>query len=387
MIINTKFLSVILLCWPFVSMADVDTSSIKNAKTIEKAGEAAKTLAKNNKATPAQNEKLEEIIAKAIKSEKECDPVKDNRSEEEKAAALKAKQDAYDEAKATEQSTANKTLTALTSAATGIGGMELAMGLAEQSADASAANSMAAYIATMRCTYANDKQVKVGPEEIELPGGNNQQLMNLRAEYFALANDLKERKSALGMQPGIESTEILDKAATGLYDDENIGITSGAYASLYRAQMLGSETDQAKIDEAAAASKRRVMGGAIAASAGAVVGIAGNMLINSDEIKEKIKQLKEKRDARKEQKALDKLKACLKSGGAANTESLMFNNFKPSILSLNKIDCNGQEWKNIINGRDAQSLFIDTNDDKATEKIIESFSNGDDVSIIEKLLK
>lgn len=193
---------------------------------------------------------------------------------------LKELEDDYKAKKENEQSTANKTLTALTTAATGIGGMELAMGLAEQSADKNAANSMAAYIATMRCTYANGKQVKAGPEEIELPGGNNQQLMNLRAEYFALANDLKERKSALGMQPGIESTEILDKSATGLYDDENIGITSGAYESLYRAQMLGAETDQAKIDEAAAASKRRVMGGAIAAGAGAVIGIAGNSLIN-----------------------------------------------------------------------------------------------------------
>ena len=386
MIINTKFLSVILLCWPFVSMADVDTSSIKNAKTIEKAGEAAQKLADKHKANQTQKNQLADIIANAIKSEQECDPVKDNRSEGEKAAALKAKQDAYDEAKATEQSTANKTLTALTSAATGIGGMELAMGLSEQSADKNAANSMAAYIATMRCTYADGKQVKAGPEEIELPGGNNQQLMNLRAEYFALANDLKERKSALGMQPGIESTEILDKSATGLYDDENIGITSGAYESLYRAQMLGSGTDQAKIDEAAAASKRRVMGGAIAAGAGAVVGVVGNSLING-KLGEKIKELKEKRDARKEQKALDKLKACLKSGGATNTESLMFNNFKPSILSLNKIDCDGQEWKDIIKGREAQSLFIDTNDDEATKKIIESFSNGEDVSIIKKLLE
>ena len=142
MIINTKFLSVILLCWPFVSMANVDTSSIQTAETIAKAGEAANKLADQHKANTTQKNQLADIIANAIKSENNCDPIKDNRSEEEKAAALKAKQDAYDEAKATEQSTANKTLTALTTAATGIGGMELAMGLAEQSADKNAANSM-----------------------------------------------------------------------------------------------------------------------------------------------------------------------------------------------------------------------------------------------------
>ena len=34
----------------------------------------------------------------------------------------------------------------------------------------------------------------------------------------------------------------------GLYDDENVGITDGAYASLYRAAM-GNEKDQAKLQE------------------------------------------------------------------------------------------------------------------------------------------
>ena len=303
MIINTKFLSVILLCWPFVSMAAVDTSSISNAADIQSAGEAAKTLATQHSASEEQNKKLEDIITNAIESENNCDPTNTptNTTNDDDAAAkeqrLKDLEDDYKAKKENEQSTANKTLTALTTAATGIGGMELAMGLSEQSADKNAANSMAAYIATMRCTYANDKQVKAGPEEIELPGGNNQQLMNLRAEYFALANDLKERKSALGMQPGIESTEILDKSATGLYDDENIGITSGAYESLYRAQMLGSETDQAKIDAQAKEAKNRVIAGAVVGGVGVVGSIVGNSLING-KLGELIKEKKAKRNAK-----------------------------------------------------------------------------------------
>lgn len=201
----------------------------------------------------------------------------------------------YENLKANEQSTANKTLTALSTAATGIGAMELLQGRAEQKADKQAEESMAAYIATMRCTYGDDKQVKAGPDEIELPGGNNADLMKYRSEYLALAADLKERKTALGMKLGIESEEILDKAATGLYDDENLGITSGAYASLYRAQMLGSEKDQSKIDADAKTSKNRVMGGAIAAGVGVIGGAIGNAIINKDAPKDKSQEIKAQR--------------------------------------------------------------------------------------------
>ena len=204
-------------------------------------------------------------------------------TQEDKEAFLREWEElqrAYEDAKANEQSLANRTLTALTVAATGIGGMELARGLAEQRADKEADQDMAAYIETMRCTYGDGKQVKAGPEEIELPGGNDATLMSLRNEYFALASDLKERKEALGMTPGIESETILDKAQMGLYDDENVGISSGAYASLYRAKALDSEEDKTKIEEEQSASKKRVIGGGVAAGAGAVGGIVGNGLIN-----------------------------------------------------------------------------------------------------------
>ena len=177
---------------------------------------------------------------------------------------------------------ANRTLTAASIATTGIGGMELAMGLSEQRADKDAAADMTAYIETFRCTYGNGKQVKAGPDEIELPGGNDETLMKLRSEYMALAADLKERKTALGMKPGIESEEILDKSKMGLYDDENVGIESGAYSSLYRTQMLGSEEDQAKIDEDAKKSKARVIGGGTAAGVGVVGSAVGSGFINGD---------------------------------------------------------------------------------------------------------
>ena len=212
-----------------------------------------------------------------------------NQCVEDKLQSLK---DKYESAKANEQSLANRTLTAATTAATGIGAMQLAQGLAEKSADAKADRDMAAYIETMRCTYANGKSVKMSEELVELPGGNDAKIMQYRNEYFALATDLKERKESLGMKPGIESETIFDKANTGLYDDENVGISGGKYGSLYRAKM-GSEDDQAMIDSDKEASANRVKGGAIAVGAGAVVGVAGDSLING-ELGKKIENLKEK---------------------------------------------------------------------------------------------
>ncbi len=187
---------------------------------------------------------------------------------------------AVDDSDASSQSKANRLLTSASSVATGVGGMELTQGLAEQKADRTAEQSMSAYISTMRCSYGNGKSVKAGTEEIELPGGNNANMMKYRTEYTALAADLKERKNALDMTPGIESEEILDKSQMGLYDDENVGINGGRYASLYRAQMLGSESDQAQLDEAKQTSKTRVIGGAVAAGVGVVGGIVGDELIN-----------------------------------------------------------------------------------------------------------
>ena len=187
---------------------------------------------------------------------------------------------ATDDTSNTEQSKANRLLTSASTAATGIGTMELMQGLSEQKADKATDADMSAYISTMRCSYGNGKSVKAGADEIELPGGNDANLMKYRSEYTALANDLKERKTALNMMPGIESEEILDKSQMGLYDDENVGITAGNYASRYRAQILGSESDQTQLDEAAKTSKTRVIGGAVAAGAGVVGGIVGDELIN-----------------------------------------------------------------------------------------------------------
>ena len=187
---------------------------------------------------------------------------------------------AYSNAKANEQSLANRLLGGASMAATGIGGMQLAQGLAEQSADAAAEADMQAYLATFTCKIgdAGGKSYKGGEMGIEVSGGN--QLTSLYQQYVDLAADLKERKNALGMAPGIESTVVMDKANMGLYDDTGRGIENGTYASLYRASR-GNEADQQKLAEQKDTSSTRVKAGAIAAGVGAIGGAIGNAIINS----------------------------------------------------------------------------------------------------------
>ncbi|MBO7644680.1 MAG: hypothetical protein J6S57_00025 [Alphaproteobacteria bacterium] len=217
----------------------------------------------------------------------------------------------YDDAKAREQSLANRTLTAATTAATGLGMMEAFRGHAEQEADAAADADMTAYLETFRCTYGNGKTEKGGFDLIELPGGNDDNMMQLRTEYFDLAQSLKERKESLGMKPGIESEVVLDKAQMGLYNNENVGITGGAYSSLYRAKALNSEEDKTKIESDKEKSEKRFKYGATAAAVGVAGGIIGNSLINGklgegiDKLGEKIKERKKDKELQKKLNVLE----------------------------------------------------------------------------------
>ena len=83
----------------------------------------------------------------------------------------------------------NRGVTAASSAMTGLGGMQLAEGIAEQRADAEAEKEMRAYIETMKCEYGNGQNVELGNEEITLPGGN--ELLDYYTEYKQLADNLK----------------------------------------------------------------------------------------------------------------------------------------------------------------------------------------------------
>ena len=188
-------------------------------------------------------------------------------------------QQEYNAARSREQSLANKILGAAAIGASGIGGMMLASGLSEQQSDADAERAMRAYLATFTCKYG-DKRVNGGAVDVELPGGN--ELVGLYSEYVALANDLKVRKSALGIKPGIESESILDSATSGLYDDISVGKTSGVYTSLSRALSDPNGADAAAWAAQKEESSKKVTTGATVGGVGAAGGAIGNLIINSD---------------------------------------------------------------------------------------------------------
>jgi hypothetical protein len=171
--------------------------------------------------------------------------------------------------------------------ATGIGGMQLASALAEQNADEDAEEAMRAYLATFHCNYAPGKNIAGGAKDVELPGGN--ELIDLYSEYVNLANDLKLRKTALDMKPGIESEPILDTAITGLYDDISVGKISGAYASLSRALLDPEGEDATRWAKQKSDAKTKLITGASIAGVGSVGGLVGDLIINKDEKKSKDK--------------------------------------------------------------------------------------------------
>ena len=227
-------------------------------------------------------------------------------SEADSQAKIDELRDNAQKMKDKEQSTANKLLGAAGIGATGIGGMQLASAMAEQNADADAERAMRAYLATFHCNYGNTKNIAGGERDVELPGGN--ELINLYSEYVNLANDLKTRKTALDMRPGIESESILDAATSGLYDDDAIGKTSGAYTSLARALMDPTGADAAAwaAQKEETADKKKT--GIITAGIGAAGSLAGNLALNSGKDKQnKVDEILNKYDKKKQ--LLDELES------------------------------------------------------------------------------
>lgn len=275
----------------------------------------------------------------------------------EKIAEL---QKAYDDAKATETSTANRMLGGLTMAATGIGGMQLAQGLAEQNADKKAEQDMAAYLTTFQCKIGDKGGKSYSGGEMGIEVGGTNQLVNLYQQYVDLAASLKERKTALGMAPGIESQVVMDKANMGLYDDTGRGIENGTYASLYRASR-GNETDANKLADQQNTSATRVKGGAIAAGVGAIGGAIGNSAING-KIADLIKDAKTKNANNKDNKAaIEEFKKGLTSAGFKNVNKLDFSSLDISGL---KGKLSGVDWSGLTNkfaGQDVTQVLNTTN--------------------------
>lgn len=380
--ITNKILTAILICMPLVAWG-VDTSSLETAPDVEtlhdRAVEALDKL-ENDEANYGQipKETRSQIVndAKGRLVFESSDA--DNNQKSEQADDLQKKVDdaqaKLDAAKETEQSLANRMLGGLSTLATGIGGMQLAQGIAEKSADSAADKDMDAYMATIKCTYGDGKTVPFSVDPVELPGGNNSDLMKYRAEYVVLAKDLKERKTALGMTPGIEAEEIIDKATAGLYDDENTGITGGAYASRYRAA-VGNEKDEKGLNADKKEAKTRMIAGGVVAGVGVVGGIIGNSIING-KLGELIKESRANKQKSKDHDATVKaIKQALKNKGYTNTDDLDFSNVDVSALK-------DADWSKIkdatSSNRDAKSSVCTTNKTCLTSSLKELGVKGSD---------
>ena len=210
-----------------------------------------------------------------------------NGSNNQDLQQLQANSDAAHE---NETSLKNKLIGAAGIGVTGIGGMMIGEALSEQDADDDIERQMRAYINTFRCEYGNYPAVAGGKTNIELPGGN--ELFNLYAQYATLSNDLKVRKEALGIKPGIESEVVWDKAETGLYDDVGTGIVAGSYASVARALLLGG-ADAAAWAAQKNATAEKLQTGIIVAGAGAIGSALANAQLNRHETAKKYSGLKE----------------------------------------------------------------------------------------------
>ena len=197
---------------------------------------------------------------------------------EETADRLEELKKKYQEAKEREQSDANRALTAVTTAMTGLGTMAAASALAERKADEKAEADMRQYLTTFECEYGKGNIVKTGNEEITIPGGN--ELSKYYAEYKSLADNLKTTKTALGLRAGIESETLYNQAQTGLYQYSTAERQTGAYASLSRALTDPESEDAAAWAKQQKDTKTKLIAGTAVAGVGVVGGIVGNQIIN-----------------------------------------------------------------------------------------------------------
>lgn len=225
----------------------------------------------------------DDMDAPSNDEDKKTEPNEPSLSETDSQAKIDELRDNAEAMRAKEQSTANKLLGAAAIGTTGIGAMQTASAMAEQNADADAERTMRAYLATFHCDYGAGKSIQGGQSNIDLPGGN--ELIGLYSEYVNLANDLKVRKNALNIRPGIESEPILDAATSGLYDDVAIGKTSGAYTSLARALMDPNGADAAAWAQQKSDTADRKKAGMITAGIGVAGSLAANLAINHFENK------------------------------------------------------------------------------------------------------
>ena len=253
----------------------VRNTQLKNTDTDETNIADISKKGAENAPTTKPNEFQETMAATGTSQEIALDD-----KAEELAEKFKTAKDALSAAQEKENSWANRAVSAVSTAATGLGAMEVASALAERKADKNAEAEMQEYISTMKCEYGNGQEFNFGTDEITLPGGN--ELLEYYTEYKTLADNLKTTKAALGLRPGIESEVLYDRAQSGLYQYSNAERQSGGETSLYRALTDTESADATAWNDQKDASTKKLYIGGGAAAVGVVGGAAENYFINRD---------------------------------------------------------------------------------------------------------
>ncbi|MGI5845794.1 MAG: hypothetical protein ACOX7D_01235 [Alphaproteobacteria bacterium] len=234
-----------------------------------------KIIKKMEKEISSTNEKSANLYAKLRQSEQSGEEI-DNFNNTGDTNIVDAEEDKSDDKIG--QSGMNKAISSVSTAAIGIGSMQLAQGLAEKKADKEAIRDMQDYLSKLYCSYSN-KRANYGDVNITLDAEHRLDL--LREEYFNKAAELKNTKEQLGLKAGIESEVILDEKTTGLYEYQDLGRASSTFGRLSEALLDENSRDAQMLAEQQATSQKRVTGGAIALGAGVVTSIGGHALVNA----------------------------------------------------------------------------------------------------------
>ncbi|MDR0803563.1 MAG: hypothetical protein LBO08_00530 [Rickettsiales bacterium] len=197
---------------------------------------------------------------------------------DEKVAAL---QENYDNMKAKENSTANKTLTSVSMLATGEGAMMALQGSAEQNADADAARDMQATLDSWRCGI-NNKMLNIRFGAIARSPTYPADLSALITEYKETALKTKAYKESLDMLPGIES-EILANT-DDLYSNAATGKTGNQFDTALERKETGGTSKIGGLIEMNTRDMTKL--GTQMFAGGAAVGMIGNLAINSGKSKQ-----------------------------------------------------------------------------------------------------
>ncbi|MDR1207419.1 MAG: hypothetical protein LBK26_03335 [Rickettsiales bacterium] len=238
------------------------SDKIKDAKNGVTSGEESEESDPNNK-KPDETKPDD-----AVPPQTGADVEKENEKYFDQTRADDLKQKAA-EAKAREQSTANKLIGAAAIGAAGIGGMNYFQGAAEKKADEDSAADIAAYLSTITCEISGrGGKIRRG-ETGAAPGFSNPaRAVELKSEYIRIADKTRSAKENLGMPAGIESELIVDKSSLYDYGENGAG---GKTANRF-------DTAQERLDSGEAASKMKT--GATTALVGIGVGLVGNLAVN-----------------------------------------------------------------------------------------------------------